>query len=96
MTEHAINVASRVLVAPNVYARAFGSELVLLDFARGDYYALDAVGALIWASLARGTPIATAAAAVAARYRIADADAVRDTVALVADLERCGLVTIAP
>ena len=44
MTE-SLDEGSRVKISPSVYARAFGEEVVLLEFGRGEYFGLDAVGA---------------------------------------------------
>jgi hypothetical protein len=43
--------------SPSVYARPFGDELVLLDFDRGKYFGLNAVGALIWSEMGQGSTL---------------------------------------
>src|SRR5262245_26156573 len=75
-----ISPATRVRISPRVYARAFGEELVLLDFAAGEYFGLDAVGADVWRGLEAGQAIAEVARAIAARYDVASDQAERDIV----------------
>ncbi len=40
--------------AHQVHSRRFDRELVLLDLARGEYYALDPLGAEVWETLVSG------------------------------------------
>jgi hypothetical protein len=77
---------SRVTISPSVYARAFGEEVVLLDFGKGEYFGLDAIGADIWRRLEAGDDLGTAADHVAGRYDVGRAEALRDIVNLVTQL----------
>jgi hypothetical protein len=87
-----ITPSTRVRISPRVYARAFGDELVLLDFAAGEYFGLDAVGADVWRGLEAGQAIADVASAIAARYEVASDQAERDIVQLVGELAASGLI----
>jgi hypothetical protein len=54
--------------AHGVHARRFDEELVLLDLAGGNYYALDEVGAQIWEALSHGRTPEQIAADLVERY----------------------------
>ena len=83
-----------VRVSPSVYARAFGTELVLLDFGRGEYFGLDDVGAQIWRSLEAGSSLATIVDDVVATREVGREDALRDIVDLVTHMRDQGLVAL--
>lgn len=85
---------ARVRIAPSVYARAFGSEIILLEFHRGEYYGLDEIGAEIWRLLENGSTLAAAADAMVARYEVTREEALRDIVALVERMKEGSLVVM--
>jgi hypothetical protein len=87
---------SRVRVSGSTYARPFGDELVLLDFGRGEYFALDAIGAVIWRGLERGEPLGAIAAEVAAGYEVTAEAALGDIIALVGEMQQRALVSVDP
>lgn len=89
-----VDAHTRVRISPNVYCRAFGEELVLLDFARGEYFALDEIGAVIFRALEEGKPIEDIAATVASRYDVDAATALGDIVPLVQQMRDEGLVSV--
>lgn len=76
-----VSLETRFNVAQDVHVRRFHDELVILDLARGEYFALDDVGSTVWESLARGQTLAETVAVLATLY---DADVVR----LEADVRR--------
>ena len=78
---------SRLTVSPSVYARVFGEEMVLLEFGKGEYFGLDAVGADIWRRLEAGDDIGTAADHIVEQYEVSREEALRDIVALVRQLQ---------
>jgi hypothetical protein len=82
----ALDASTRLRVSKSVYARPFGEELVVLDFARGEYFALDAVGAEVWRALERGSSLQVVAAAIASTFDVSEADALRDIIALSREL----------
>ena len=83
---------SRLTISPSVYARAFGEEMVLLEFGKGEYFGLDAVGADIWRRLEAGDDLGMAADHIVAQYEVGREEALRDIVALVGQLQEHGLV----
>jgi hypothetical protein len=85
-----------VTVLPSVYARAFGKELVLLDFARGEYFGLDEVGAEIWRALAEGKELGAVADHLAATFAVEREEALQDIIALVEELHAQHLVAFHP
>ena len=66
-----VSLEARFDVAQDVHVRRFHDELVLLDLARGEYFALDDVGSTVWESLARGRTLGETVAVLATLY---DAD----------------------
>lgn len=83
---------SRVFIEASVYARSFGEELVLLDFARGEYFGLDEVGADVWRGLEQNLPLGGIATLIASRFDVTSDQALNDIVAIVVDLINNGLV----
>lgn len=79
---------------PSVAHERLDDEVVAIHLGTGVYYALSGVGADIWALMAAGADVDTAADEVAARYDV-EADVVRIHVAqLVHDLVSEDLLTI--
>jgi hypothetical protein len=89
-----LDEAAHVRPHANVYARAFGAELVLLDFARGEYFGLDEVGALVWSRIEAGDALGAIADAVTAQFDVAREIALRDIVTLVHELRSSLLVDV--
>jgi len=85
---------TRVKISPSIYARAFGSELVLLDFGRGEYFGLDEIGAEIWGGLEAGKPLGEIADGLVQRYEVEREAALSDVVALVTHLRAEALLEI--
>lgn len=83
---------NKVRPAPSVHARTFDGEVVLLDLAGGEYYALDAIGAQLWDGLGTGQSVEDVAAWVADAYDVAFERALADLVALADELVRRGLL----
>ena len=83
---------SRVRAASSVYARPFGEEIVLLDFGRGEYFALDAIGAEVWRGIEQGKPLGTIAKGLALGYEVGEEKAYEDVVVLVRDMRSRSLV----
>ena len=81
-----------VRCADAVHARQFDEELVILDLARGEYFALDQIGARLWSGLEAGRPVAQIAREVAAEYDVSFDQALADLVALGDDLVARGLM----
>lgn len=86
---------TRVRTSPSVYARAFGEEIVLLDFGRGEYFGLDEVGAFVWRGVERGETLAGIADALVEQFEVSRDVALRDVVELVSEMLARSLVDVA-
>jgi hypothetical protein len=89
-----INAATHVRISPRVYARAFGEELVLLDFSIGEYFGLDPIGAEIWRQLEAGSALSQIADTLVERYEVTRDIALEDVVRLVGEMRDKALVEI--
>lgn len=87
-----LDASSRVTVSPSVYARDFGQEVVLLDFGKGEYFGLDAVGAEVWRHLEAGDDLGTVADHISKQYEVGRDEALRDIVDLVVQLRNHALL----
>lgn len=85
---------TRVYISPNVYARKFGTELILLDFSRGEYFGLDDVGAEIWRHFERGDSLGTTADALAETFDVTREQAFCDVRALATSMQANSLVNL--
>lgn len=83
---------TRVRALSSVYARPFGNELVLLEFGRGEYFALDEIATEIWRRLEDGDALATVASRVASSHDVSESQAFDDIVSLVRDMHARALV----
>ena len=93
----AITADSTVRISPRVYARAFGEEMVLLDFGLGEYFGLDPVGADVWRGLEAGEPVSQIVDGIVARYDVTREAALADVLSLLAELRDSSLIeTITP
>ena len=92
MIEEVLTADTRIAPSPKVYARAFGDDLVLLDFAAGEYFGLDRVGALVWERLLAGDALGAIAEAVEREYDVTLEAALADIMRLVHQLEASALV----
>jgi len=78
--------------APNVYARRFGDEVVLLDFQRGEYFSLNAVACTAWHAVTTGGTFLAAFHAVVAEFDVSEAQASSDTQGILDKLLAAGLL----
>lgn len=85
---------TRVYISPNVYAREFGTELILLDFSRGEYFGLDDVGAEIWRHFERGDSLGVTADALTETFDVTREQALRDVRALATSMRASSLVNL--
>jgi hypothetical protein len=82
----------RVRCAEAVHARRFDEELVILDLAKGEYFALDDVGARLWAGLQEGRTLGEIAEEIVAEYDVPLTKAIADLAALGETLVAQGLL----
>lgn len=80
-------------VCPSVHAKAFGESIVLLDFRRGDYFALDMVGAEVWRCIEGGDSLEEICAHVCELFDVAPDAARKDIESLIDDLVKAGLAS---
>jgi hypothetical protein len=85
---------SRISVSPNVYARPFGDETVLLDFARGEYFGLNDVGAEVWRGLEKGCSVNQIVDLIVERFDVERARAFGDVIAILRDMLDCSLIRL--
>jgi Coenzyme PQQ synthesis protein D (PqqD) len=72
----------RVRSADAVHARQFDEELILLDLSKGQYFALDELGARLWSGLEAGRKVEEIAQDVVSDYDVTFDRALADLVAL--------------
>ena len=82
----------RVRCANAVHARMFDEELIILDLAKGEYFAMDNVGARLWSGLEAGRTIDQIAKDVVAEYDVDLDRAMTDLVTLGDELMALGLM----
>lgn len=85
---------AHVAISPGVYARAFGSELVLLDFSRGEYFGLDELGAEIWRLAEAGKSLGAIAKQIVEQFETSEETALGDIVELMTHMRDNHLVTL--
>lgn len=94
MNRDAVPESALLHADSEVLSTELGNEVVLLNLRDGVYYGLDDVGARIWALLRQPVSVRMICDAILAEYEI-DADRCeRDVRAVVADLARCGLISV--
>ena len=76
----------------NVVFKQVGDELVLLDYASGMYYGLDAVGARIWELIDEGQPVDEIVNILTIEYEAPHLEIASDVTRLVAELRSRGLL----
>jgi hypothetical protein len=86
----------RVRVPSHVHARLFDGDLVILDLANGEYFALDPIGARMWEGLAAGQPIRAIAEGVVEQFDVGFDRALVDVRALVEQLVSRKLLVLEP
>jgi len=85
---------TRVRIVPNVHFRRFDDELVLLDLARGDYFALNEVGAAIWSGIVDGLSPEQIVTKLGPRYSVTPDELLADCLALIEQLVQNRLVAV--
>ncbi|HET7433866.1 MAG TPA: PqqD family protein [Thermoanaerobaculia bacterium] len=78
--------------AAGVVFKSVGDELVLLDYDRGIYYGLDAVGARLWELIAAGEPLPSVIETLLGEYDVSREEVTNDAQRLVGELRERGLL----
>lgn len=81
-----------VRLSADVIFRELDGEAVLLDFASGRYYGLNAVGTRVWTLLAAGQTVDSAIDVVVNEFDAVEDQVARDVEELVAELLSRGLL----
>jgi hypothetical protein len=92
VTTSPIRVDESLVGVAEVHARRFDDEVVILDLAGGDYYALNAAGACIWEQLVAGRTPAEIARVLASEFQVEPERALTDCIALAGELIARGLL----
>lgn len=85
-----------VRLSADVIFRELDGEAVLLDFASGRYYGLNAVGTRVWTLLAAGQTVDSAIGVVVTEFDALEDQVARDVEVLVAELLSRGLLIADP
>ena len=85
-----------VRLSGDVIFRELDGEAVLLDFASGRYFGLNAVGTRLWTLLASGASVDAAITAIAGEFEATPEEIARDIDELVAELMSRGLLIPGP
>ena len=83
---------SRFAVRDGVMFNRVGDELVLLDLDRGTYLGLDPIGSRFWELITTTSSRGEALDTLLGEYEVTPAELEADIDALIADLEKNGLV----
>jgi hypothetical protein len=83
----------KFVIAPHVFVRELDEQLVLLDLDGGEYFGIDAVGALVWRQLEASGSVEDALTAVRREFEVDEERAREDVLAFVAELEARKIVT---
>lgn len=87
-----ITLESVVRRSGDVMASQVDNELVMMDIERGMYYALNPVGAEIWARLAEPQQVADLCAQLQQEYAVDRATCEADVLAVLNDMAENGLL----
>jgi hypothetical protein len=85
---------SRLRRRPDVYARDFDGETVLVDLVGGDYFGLDEIGGRAWSGFVAGKTPAEVAGELCRDYDVERQDVLRDLVELARSLVGKGLLSV--
>jgi PqqD family protein of HPr-rel-A system len=84
-----------IVRTPGVLAQQLDDEIVLLDAARGHYFALNATGARIWQWIGDdGATVSALVERLVEAYEVEPSTAERDVLELLRELEEQGLIAL--
>jgi hypothetical protein len=92
MTKRPVGLDETLLPGTQVHARRFDDEVVVLDLAGGDYYALNAVGARVWEQIVDGKTPAEIASVLESEFDVQQERALQDCMVLLEELIDRGLL----
>jgi hypothetical protein len=85
-------LVSRIRANDDVLFQDLQGEGVLLNLKTGAYFGLDQVGTRVWQLLEQHEALSEIVAAILAEYDVPEARCAEDILALIADMEKQGLV----
>lgn len=85
---------SKLRRPPDVYAREFDGETVLVDLVGGDYFGLDEVGGRAWSGFVAGKTPVELAHELCEDYRVEPEVVLKDLIDLAQSLVSKGLLAI--
>ncbi len=91
-----IDLNSRIQLSNEVLIQEIEGEAVLLDLRSEQYFGLDEVGLCLWRQLEADSSLRAAHAQLLDAFEVEPDVLERDLLALLADLERAGLVEVLP
>lgn len=93
-----MNITPRTIVQRNtqIVASDMGDEVVMVSLARDNYYALDEIGARIWALLAQPLAVDDLCAALRQEFEVDEATCLRDVTVLLEKLVTEKLALVQP
>jgi hypothetical protein len=89
-----ISPHSKLSPKPNVHAKRFDDEVIVLDLGKGAYFSLDEVGAAVWEGFARGQSLQEIVHGLADQYQVPESTLLADTTELAGKLVEAGLAVI--
>ena len=89
------NADSRLCIAPEIHAREFAGELVILDVGRGRYFSLDDIGTRMWRGIERGETPRAIVDGIVTEYAAEPERVLADVLRLADDLIDHGLILVA-
>lgn len=78
---------------PQIAHEAIDDEVIIVDFETGNYFSLEASGAVIWTALAAGADLDAILQHLEARYDCAGMDVAAITASFLAELVEQGLIS---
>jgi hypothetical protein len=89
---HEITLEATVVRSNDVLVSPVDNELVMMDLERGMYYALNAIGADIWARLAQPVAVADLCDQLMQKYEVDRATCQADVLAVLNEMAANGLL----
>jgi hypothetical protein len=78
--------------SPDAIARAFDGEMVLLNVATGDYFALNETGTTVWEAIGAPATVDDVASRISQRHDVDVSQAKGDVLDFLSELQNRGLV----
>jgi hypothetical protein len=90
----AVTLQSRIVRSPDQAFAHVGDELVMVHLGQGKYFAIDAIGAEVWARIEAPAVVADVCADLQATFDVAADECERDVLAFLMRLVERGLARV--